>query len=419
MCVNHTNVEADIMSSPAYSALRKGVYSNDQTVRILSLRGLAALARQSKEVRKRIASTMDFVRLASEIGAPSTVLDSLSSRDENQSRAATRIVNLYLNFHQVEVEELLPETQSTLLAYAFDDIVASVAFHTDSHPKLLQLNYAERAVKMVKSSNFFVRSTAVRAIGGLTRTTEGRQALARTDVFPELYNLIYNEETRDKLFATDSIHFSKFAMQQLLLSESALDIMLPRYEKYFLAMTREAKEDLLMKFDLVDDTDYSKAIGIFKQVAVGFGFGAVYGALKSLLTSTWVPGMSKPQVKLSSMRRILIGAANSSTGSVPLVALYILVTQIQQSQFTRLKDSPPTFAAANLGLIAAVGATIGIVLNIFPYSLVPAIAGILAPMQLANLPGTSENERFIAKLQARADNSPNLDEALIPVAKTE
>lgn len=387
------------MASPAYSALRKGVYSNDQTVRVLSLRGLAALARQSKEIRKRIATTMDFVRLASEIGATSQALDALSSREEASSGLATDAVSEYLNCHRLEDFPLPPEIQSTMMAYAFDDLVASVAFHTDSHAKLLQINYAERAAKMVKSSNFSVRSTAVRAVGGLTRTMEGRQALARTDVFPELYNLVYNEETRDKLFATDSIHFAKYAMQQLLLSESALDIMLPRYEKYFLAMTRDAKEDLLMKFDLVDDTDYAKALAMFKQAALGFGFGAVYGALKSLYTSTWVPGMSKPQIKLAPLRRIIIGAANSSTGSIPIIALYILVTQIGQSQLSRLKDSPPTYAAANMGLAAAVGATVGIILNVFPYSLVPALVGITAQLSLSQCPGTSEHEYFVASMQ--------------------
>lgn len=416
MCVAHSNIEGDIMSSPAYSALRKGVYSQDLYVRVMSLRGLAALAKHSRDVRKRIATTMDFVRLASEIGATSESLDVLTNADGHEAQEVARY---YLQMHSQR--ELKLDTPSVafnnrVATFAFDDLVSAVCFHTDAHPKLLQLNYAERAAKMAHSGSFFVRSTAVRAVSGLTRTIEGRQALARTDVFPRLYNLIYNEETRDKLLSTETILFAKYAMQQLLLSESALDIMLPRYEKYFLGMTREAKEDLLMKFDLLDDTDFFKAYDILKQAAVGFGVGTVYGALRSLITTTWVSGMAKPQVKISSLRKIVIGAANSSTGSIPIIALFILASTVEQSGIIRLKDSMPTFLGANIALAGSLIPVIAASLNIFPYGLVPAIIGANAKHILAVVPGTTENEQMVARI-SKYPNDPNSD-VLRPIKPT-
>lgn len=404
MCINHTNLEADIMSSPAYSALRKGVYSTDPYVRLLSLRALAALARNSRDVRKRIATTMDFVRLSSEISSTSDVLEKMA--DSKDPGFANSSVATYLILHKLTKNDALSNTQvsQAMLAYAFDDVVAAAAFHTDAHPKMLQIGYVERAVKMVKSANYSIRCTAIRAIAGLTRTIEGRQALARTDIFPELYNLIYQEETRDKLLQPNTVNFAKFAMQQLLLSESALDIMLPRYEPFFHAMTRDAKEDMLMKFDLLDETEYAKAYDLMMQGIFGFGFGAIYGALRSMVTSTWVPGMAKPQHKLSSIRKIIIGAANGSTGSIPLIALYLLVTQVTSTKLVSLKDSEPTFWLATAAFAGVIAPTIAVVLNVFPHSLVPAIVGINAKHILSAIPGTWEHEQTVALLQEKEKN---------------
>lgn len=401
MCVTQKNLESDIMSSPAYSALRKGVYSKDEYVRLLSLKALAGLARSSKDVRKRIATTMDFVRLEGEISTSEDVLRTLSGNEKSEetNKRVGEAVKRYMNLTMVDFSKDIPKDEiSTMLAYSFDDIVSSVAFHTDSHVKLMQLNYGERCARMLKSSSFNVRATAVRSVAGLTRTIEGRQALAKTDAFPSLYDMIYNDEKREVLFKSPTINFAKFAMQQLLLSESALDIMLPRYEKYFMAMKREAKEDLLMKFDLQDDTDYDKAIVIGKQAAIAFAFGTVWGALRSLVTSEWRAGMAKPQVRMSHWKKILIGSANASTGTIPLVALYLLVTHTSDSSLVRLKDSPATYTLSNAafaGVLALVSAT---VLNIFPYSFVPTLVGVNAKHILSAIPGTTENEQMAYRL---------------------
>jgi hypothetical protein len=405
MCIHHKQIEKFIMSSPAYSALRKAVYSEDKYVRLLALRALASLSRNSRDVRKRIAQTMDFTRLASEIYGKDGAKKIIAS----DGPLASALASKYLRISSEDLEkELSVSDMDDLLVYAFEDIVSSVAFHTDSHPKLLQLNYAERAAALTKSPCFHVRVTAIRAVGGLTRTVEGRQALAKTDVFPTLYNMVYPEETRDKLFRTETVNLATYAMQQLLLSESALDIMLPRYEKFFLAMTQSAKEDLLMKFDLQDDTDLAKGIVIAKQIGLGFGFGAIWGGLRSLLVSEWVPGIKRPQVRLSSLRKVIIGAANGSTGAIPLISLAILLNQINDSFLLQFMDSKATYGAAVLSLTGALAAVSGLSLQIFPFGLVPAFLGVNADRILAYIPGTVENERLLARHARRG--TPDSDE---------
>jgi len=405
MCLTHQHIEHDIMSSSAYSALRKAVYSNDKYVRVLALRSLASLSRHSRDVRRRVAQTMDFSRLAGEIHAN----ESAKLFFERDGDHTATLVRKYLGVARLEYQkDVLESDLDEMLAYAFDDIVSSVTFHIESHPKLLQMDYPEHAAKMLKSPCFHVRTTAMRAISGLTRTIEGRQALAKTDVFPTMYNLVYSPEKRDILLKPESVNFGKFALQQLLLSESALDIMLPRYEKFFLAMTKDAKEDLLMRFDLQDDTDYDKGLAVGKQFGIGFAFGAVWGALRSLLQSEWVAGLKKPQVRLNTLKNIAVGALNGSTGTIPIVALYILIVQLNDQFLVRFQDTPATHFMSSLAAFGTIAAIAGVSLQIFPYGLLPAFIGINANYVLTAIPGTMENEQAAARITLK--DTPDSDQ---------
>lgn len=402
MCLTHRHIEMDIMSSPAYSALRKAVYSNDKYVRILALRSLASLARHSRDVRRRVAQTMDFPRLSGEILSN----ESAKLSFEKDADHTTDIVRKYLRIAKLDMnKDILESDLDELLVYAFDDVVSSVTFHIKSHQKLLQLNYPEHAAKLLKSPCHHVRTTAMRAISGLTRTVEGRQALAKTDVFPTMYDLVYNPDKRDRLLKPESVNFGKFALQQLLLSESALDIMLPRYEKFFLAMTKDAKEDLLMKFDLADDTDFDKSIAVGKQIGIGFSFGLVWGTLRSLLQSEWVPGLKKPQIRINSFRNIIIGALNSSTSTIPLVALYILAVQLNDQFLVRFQDTPATHVASSFLMTGALAAVAGVSLQIFPFGLLPSFLGINAKYVLTAIPGTTEYEQAAARIALKGTSN--------------
>jgi hypothetical protein len=352
---------------------------------------------------------MDFVRLSGEIFNNQAVIQQL----ETDGEASFALVRKYLHaatlgFEQEgKTESIAISDLDALLVFAYEDIVSSVTMNTECHAKLLSLDYAGHLARLVKSPCFHVRTTAIRGIAGLTRSVEGRRALATTDVFPTLYEAVYSTQ-RDTLLHGLNLNYGKFALQQLILSESALDIMLPRYKDYFLAMTKDAKEDLLMRFDLKDENEYDAGLVYFKQAVLGFSVGTVWGAMRSLIHSEWMPGQKKPKISINSFRRIFIGSANASTGTLPLIGLFALFSLLNDRFIVRLQDSPLAYYGATTAVAASVALVANASLVIFPYAIVPAFIGLNAKHILAAISGTTENEVMTAHM-ARL-GTPNSDE---------
>lgn len=276
-CVTTDKLADEILTSGTYNTLRKAAYSEDKLVRLLALRSLASLASYSHNIRHRLASTMNFEKSQLQNFDRKDLVKALET-DNERLNEVEKLYHLkpnkdYINSAAKDID--------SLLVFAFDDLVKSVIQDKACHDKLLSFDYQNHLLSLLSSSDKKLSSFAISGFSGLSHSYNGRIAMVNCDVFPKLYQLIYPSDSKP-IYDAKTIINGKFALQQLLVSQSAMDAMLPKYGDFFLTtMSPSSKHELLVSFSLENEIEHITFAPRITQLAIGSVFGFFYSLIPS------------------------------------------------------------------------------------------------------------------------------------------
>ncbi|XP_049848792.1 uncharacterized protein LOC126316740 isoform X2 [Schistocerca gregaria] len=362
-----------MIQTPIYIKLCQLLYHSDPLVRLLSLRAITGLAEHNAFVLKYFTQTQNFDKL-DQLFLPETTTH-IQRMIETSRTNDLHVRTIYERSVDKDLHALAVPYLDELLVLAFDRFVSVLAQNENTHSQLLQSPNLTHYVQLINSPDPGVCRTGISFVSGLTKSVEGRKWLAeKTDVFPHLCDLTFG--SRSHMYSGDSriIRQGKFALQQLLLSESAMRFLRAKYETFLLnQLPMYAKKELLVEFDIKEQeyVDYAKEVG--RVLMSGYGTGFAWGALRSAfrLTPSVEPGSLR--VMRSSTKHVIARGLNTATGTVLILMMYHAFKLVDEKILCHERDTYRKYYA-QLALTTGTGTGLLFVLTrSFRYTLTPAI----------------------------------------------
>lgn len=382
-CHSNGISEAPFLNTAALDGLITATYSEDKYIQFLALKCLAAAAKKLSGVRIVLSEHLDYARLINQI------FEEPNFKDLRHSRLAYE--SSVYGSNEAKVTPLMDD----VLKYAYLDLITSLSLEESAHPILISTGIVEMIDLLLSSDDVMSKISITSCCYGLSSSVEGRRALAQSDVFKQLYELVYTGEypLRIPYFMRNAVYEAKVCLQRLILSQTAIDLLLDRDEDFLRNIPSEHKEELLKFFVPKSEKRWMVPSREIEKFMVGIGAAVVWSSLRFF-------GKQLLQRQVFSTKKYIWTVADSVTGTISLQGMFWVLMSLNDHVISKSKDLHYV-AYTSAAFIGSVG-FLAYIIKTFPYSFVPAIIG--------HSTDTFQKLRYQYHLaQNRARNNPKND----------
>lgn len=338
-------------------------FSEDKYIQFLSLKILAELCKNSSSITKLISNVLD--------------IQSISEKVFSNEEIKTKVLD-NLPFYRILYNNAINNTESSkyideLLLFTFTDLISRLAKIESTHQVLIESNTLPFFDRLLRSNDLITKEFAFYYLSGLSKSVEGRKLIAKTDIFYDLYEILYFESFPNSIpfFKKELIYYAKGCIQRLILSKSAMEILTERDPDLPNRLSNHPKSDLPIATHSRGELQMVQIREMAEKFLIGSGLSAVLTTIRhgfSLLTKD----LFRAKRKVSLKHKI----SDSISGTVALVGFVISLNIVNRKFLTLNRDDRIHFHA-QIALTSLVSSFfLSYVLCNYRHVLIPAIIGV-------------------------------------------
>lgn len=341
--------------------LIEAAYHENKVIRLHALKILAHIAQYSKIIRGKISSLLDLNKVLEQ-----------NFRDDDLKLSTLNKIGYYRRGYE-SIEKIVDTScLDEQLVYGTVKLATELSQEKNTHSILLNSNIVPFIDAIFKRDDIQSKFMATRCASGLSQTVEGRELLAYSNIFENVFALVYLQPYPNKIpfFKRDLLFEAKSLLQKLLLSQTSIDILLENKEEYMKNLDISAKDELLKRFNTKSEKMMLHLKNASDKLFLGIGTGVIwstlrYGILRLILRRNvgnyfWFVG-------------------DVLTGTICLISYQLAVSSVFVNVYHKDKDEPFNYFTGGVAASLLFVPFFTYIMTTFPYTLVPALVGISAP----------------------------------------
>lgn len=338
-------------------------FHEDKYIQYLSLRTLAELCKNSSSITKLISNVLDIRSVGEKVF--------LNHEIQNKVLDNLAFYRLIYNNSIGNVQSI--EYIDELLLFSYTDLLSRIANVESTHESLINTNTLPFFEKLLRSNDMLSKEFAFYYLSGLSKSVEGRKLIAKTDIFYDLYDIIYYESYPNTIpfFKKELMYYAKGCIQRLILSKSAMEILTEKDSELPSRLSSHPKSDLPIATHSKGELQMVHIREMAEKFLIGSGVAAVWTTIRhgiSLITKDLFRARRNVLLKFK--------LSDSVTGTIALVGYAISLKMLNRRYMTLNRDDKVYFNGQIAVTSFVSSFFISYVLCNYRYAIVPAIIGL-------------------------------------------